>query len=883
MSSRNVFSTFPLMGDPDLDRARVLCMKEKTSPETFWERVDLGWAFLMLLQRLDANLEAVLPWIARIESCPVEADLKEACIALDGAMRAMEKVFSVEQDPSVCHVATAVDGSVPASCLEEPRSGSDWPMYGGNASHSAWTKDPGPQQGKVHWTFHAGFAWYASPLIVDGNVYLACPGMREQMRCLDLHNGEEIWSTVRKRSGRPRPTSHVLPQSYTLPAVASTPVLSGSEEILVAELGAQGLENGARSLLRVDRKTGGLLGSRQIGFADYRMGTARLAGNDDFVVHPDGLQRIEASPPQCMGHHELVCRHIATGEEAWRFPLGLFFADPVMGEDRVIVGTSDGLVFCLSLTREAGQEGFGRSDTERVLWMFQASASTNSAVALAEGRVCFGDNHGTVYLLDAETGELKWRRQLEEPEERAFVHFSPPLISEGIVYLGSAGSVCVALDVNSGDVLWRHVLTDWQRARPVALEDGRIGVVTLDGTLLVFQKDGKIDFQLTLTSYPVFADPVVADGVMVVTDAGLHTYAVDLRFGKILWSCGLLRTVKLKGRDYRTDELGSGGFCQSKPTVLNGRVYIGSPSRFMNAVDAVSGERLWRYELSGAISGAPACLSGSSDYPNGLILIGQQGGGDEFVGLDAVDGSKVWEQNLGWVWSSATLSDSKAYIPCCDGHFVCLDGKNGHVVWRKRSARAAHPESPVDQGRVFFGSWDHFVYTLDAGSGRLLWKFFTGGSPDSGAPIAEGGRVMVPMGGKRLCCLNAEDGSLLWELRPERGCMNASPALRDGRLYISLSVLSGAVPPASEIRCHDAATGKPNWAHAGGGITGPSLAGNQLLAATTSGTHLISLDPASGERRWSVDLGDRVYESVPAISGSLAFILTESSILVAIR
>ncbi len=876
----------PLSGDAELQRLFQELSSSPTRPDSFWQRVDLLWALLMLLQRLDADVAELLPWIDRIEQCSVEEELGEACRCLDAALTVALTSFGQEGEDGLSRPSTSGGaegaGPVQADGLESPFSASNWLMYGGDAAHHAATEDPGPQFGEIHWRFKSGLAWYVSPCIEAGKVYQSIPGMRVQMRCLDLHRGEEQWKLLRQRQGRPRPTSHILPQSYVLPAAASTPLLQQGE-LLVAELGAQGLEQGQRALLRVRAETGELLERIPVGAADYRMGSARLSGNGRVCVHSDGDQRIEASPPQCMGHNRVVCRSCDSGEKLWDFPVGLFFGETLLDAERVYVATQDGVLFALTIAGEAAIEGFGRSDSERVCWTYQAAGAVNSGLALAEGLLCFGSNAGEIVALDAVTGELRWRQQLEEPEARAFVQFSPARIAEGRVWIGSACKHLYCLDASTGELLWQQEQADWVRARPWVSSEQEVFCCSMAGELRSYDALGQERLRISLGDYPVFADPVEAEGLLVINDAGLQCHAVEWRSGRIVWSHPLMQHARVQGRELRTDELACGGFAQSKPTVMQGRVLVGAPSRFVHALDTQSGEELWRCEFSGAISGAPACLLPTETHPHGLVLIGQQGGADEFLGLDAGSGVPRWRQNLGWVWSSATLSNGKAYLPGCDGYFSCLDAESGALLWRQRSARAAHPESPVDAGRVFFGSWDHFLYAFNAETGALLWKFFTGGSPDSGAPIASEGRVYVPMGGKRMCCLHAENGSVLWELRPERGCMNASPALNGERLYLSLSVLSGAVPPASEIRCVHAESGEPLWKHPGGGICGASLAKDQVLAATTSGTLLRSLNPETGQLNWSVDLGDRVYESIPAISGGLAFVLTEAAELVAIR
>jgi outer membrane protein assembly factor BamB len=170
---------------------------------------------------------------------------------------------------------------------------------------------------------------------------------------------------------------------------------------------------------------------------------------------------------------------------------------------------------------------------------------------------------------------------------------------------------------------------------------------------------------------------------------------------------------------------------------------------------------------------------------------------------------------------------------------------------------------------------------LDVVTGRLLWQFHTGGTPDSGAPIAYGGRLYLPMGGKRLCCLDAATAAVIWEYTISEGCFNATPALWGNRLFISVSLRSGAIPIASVIRCLDATSGLVIWEQPGGGITGPAVAGGHVYTASTSDIFFRCLDARRGEEVWRCATADRVYESVPAIYAGRAFILNDGGYLYA--
>ena len=865
-------------GDDEIDAARRAAAERPTDEGTYADRLVLLSAWIYLLQRCGVELSGCIEALDGLQTAADRGDAPAAFAALDGLYARLEGLQpTAAQLPREPAARPAREVETPA----EPAPARHWGVYGGNVHHTASTAEAGPSQGQIAWRFPLGLAWYARPAVDGGRVYAASPGMRTMLYCLDLDTGRVIFKTRRPRPDATRRLKlgrgNVLAQSYATPAVACTPLLT-PDAVILAELGAQGLDEGLRHLTWVDRSTGDVLRRRPAGYADYRMGWARLAGEGEFLVYSDGVQRITARPPQAIGHDHVVCRRADSGDVEWSFRIGLHLAEPVVCGERAYVGTADGMLFSLNLTGASAREGFGLSDRRRVAWHFRAGGATNAPAALDARCVFLGANDGCAYCIDRDTGRLRWKVRTAETEDRAMQLFSRPTLCAGRLYVGTATRRLLCLDAGSGEVRWAEEMPDWVRSAPAAA-GGRIWAACMDGTVCCFSDRGQRLWTARVGAHPIYADLVLAGGKLLVGSSDLSLWCLDAAEGTVLWRRRLLEHADVAGRLIRSDELGSGGWYQSKPTGAEGKVFIGSPSRFVFGLDCRTGRELWRCELSGAVSGSPA-------WADGRIFVGQQGGGEEFCCLDAATGRPLWKQSLGWVWSSANVAEGKLFVPGVDGYLSCLSAADGRVRWRYRTGAAAHPEPPVEAGRVFFGSWDHYVYAFEAATGRLLWQFHTGGSPDSGAPIAFGGRLYVPMGGKRLCCLDAATGRCCWEYAVAEGCMNASPALDGERLFISTSVRGGAIPPASRIRCLDARDGRQMWEHPGGGITAPAVAAGKVYFACTSDPFFRCVDATGsgdGTTRclWRCALGDRVYESVPAIYAGKAYILSEDGYLYA--
>lgn len=865
-------------GDAEIDalRLNLHAQVQPTDAKNFPYRLALLTSWLHLLQRQGADLSGYAPHFDALKRSAQQADDAALFTALAAGFAYLDRVQRALRSaaPDI-HTLTSTPESADEYAL------TDWPLYGGNMQHTASTEAPGPTRGEIAWRQPIGLAWYARPTVDDGRVYAAVPGIRCILRCLDLASGEELWSTRRVWTRSSLGVVNLAPSSYVVAGAASTPLVL-EDRVIVNELGAQGRAFGARHLLVIDKATGELGQRFPAGQADYRAGFAPLAGNAAVAVYPTGTQRIKDRPPQVIAANRIVCQDIHTGEILWDFHVGTIFCEPLVDANHAFVGTADGQFFCLNLSGASGADHFGFSDERRVAWHFRARGPVNASAEVSENRVVFGDNAGWLYCLDRVTGAVLWETQGTETEDRSLRLYSRPAVANDRVYVGTAAGQLRCFDVNTGRLHWSFAATDWIRARPY-VDGQRVIFAQMDGQVCCLEDRGDhaaVAWQERVGTHPVYADLVCADGRLLVSAANLTLWCLDATSGAISWSQPLLDHARIEDRVFAADELACGGWYQSKPTAADGKVFVGTPSHFVCAYHHETGTELWRFEVGGAVSGAPA-------YADGKIFIGQQGGEEYFYCLDAHTGRPLWRQNLGWVWASANVAAGRVYVAGVDGYVSALDAATGHIIWRYRTGSSTAPEPPVDAGRVFFGSWDHYVYAFAADSGALLWQFHTGGSPDSGAPIAHGGRLYVPMGGKRLCCIDAASGHVIWEYRLTEGDMNASPALWRDRLFISTSLRPGAIPIASNIQCLDINTGKLIWEHRGGGITGPSVAAGKVYFASTADPFFSCVDATGNgdgttSTLWRCELGERVYESVPALYGGRAFILSESGYLYAL-
>jgi eukaryotic-like serine/threonine-protein kinase len=185
--------------------------------------------------------------------------------------------------------------------------------------------------------------------------------------------------------------------------------------------------------------------------------------------------------------------------------------------------------------------------------------------------------------------------------------------------------------------------------------------------------------------------------------------------------------------------------------------------------------------------------------------------------------------------SSPLVADGSVYFGSVDGNFYALDARTGKVTWkfqtggeRRFTAPGIHGIQPKTEmmpdpfdlflsspaladGKVFFGSGDYNVYALDARTGALQWKFATGNVVHA-SPAVAGGFVYVGSWDRYLYALDARTGKTIWRFQTGD----------DTEIYNQVGIASSAAVVNGVVffGCRDghfyavyAKTGTQKWAH----------------------------------------------------------------------
>jgi outer membrane protein assembly factor BamB len=328
-------------------------------------------------------------------------------------------------------------------------------------------------------------------------------------------------------------------------------------------------------------------------------------------------------------------------------------------------------------------------------------------------------------------------------------------------------------------------------------------------------------------------------------------------------------------------KLHTGGMVIGSAAVSDGRVYFGSTDGNLYAVNAESGALQWKFDAKSRVPSSPAVAAK-------VVYFGAYDG--NFYAVEAATGALKWKFQTGGerrfagkhlhgvqpvsetmpdpfdcYLSSPVVWKGAVYFGSGDGNVYSLDAASGALNWKFKTGDVVHASPALADGTLFLGSWDSYFYALDAATGREKWRFKTGEDPDTHNQVAIQSSAAVVDGvvyfgcrDSHLYALDAKTGEKKWAFSGEGSWVVSSPAVEDGRVYFvtsdssllyALDAKSGAVLQSA---------GFNHWYL----YSSPALAGGMLYVGLTQGK-LVAVDLGGFKPAWNFET-DGMKEHGPA-------------------
>ena len=162
---------------------------------------------------------------------------------------------------------------------------------------------------------------------------------------------------------------------------------------------------------------------------------------------------------------------------------------------------------------------------------------------------------------------------------------------------------------------------------------------------------------------------------------------------------------------------GARNLIEFPPAVAYNRLFFTNNSGVMFGVGAKNGGRAWRWRSGRCTASSPA-VSGRLVIQVFLARLPCNREGDGLDGLVVafyVGSGKVrWKRRIGPSETPPLIVQGRVFVGDWNGNVWALRANTGAVLWRFHADGKVKGGVTYAAGRVFFGSYDHRVYSLDA-------------------------------------------------------------------------------------------------------------------------------------------------------------------------
>ena len=300
-------------------------------------------------------------------------------------------------------------------------------------------------------------------------------------------------------------------------------------------------------------------------------------------------------------------------------------ADPIIAENRIFTLDSNFGVSAFDVNGEkvwAADLTSTKSPKDKI---------SGGGLAYSKGNLAVSTGAGEVVLLDAATGIIRWRHDVQGSIS------APPTYASGIIIVMTGGNQAIALNAKNGRVVWT------QESNTTGAGILGAGTPAVSGNLVV----------LPFTSGEVLG---------VSLNEGLQSWSQVINGKRVGSANGYVKAVS------------------GDPVIVGKVVYAGTNSGRLAAIDITSGMRVWT-KKEGAIG--PVWIENNALF----VLTDQQ----KLKRLDRKNGAEVWSYDLPvyknpkrstgkYGHFSPVLAGNKLYVAGTDKKIRVFDPTTGELL-----------------------------------------------------------------------------------------------------------------------------------------------------------------------------------------------------------
>ncbi len=269
-------------------------------------------------------------------------------------------------------------------------------------------------------------------------------------------------------------------------------------------------------------------------------------------------------------------------------------------------------------------------------------------------------------------------------------------------------------------------------------------------------------------------------GMIYVGAYDNNVYALNAATGEFIWK-------------YATD-----GGIVSKPAVFEKGIFFGSEDHRLHVISMLTGRIMWTYFTNGPIRSSPLIAERH-------VFIGSDDANMHVI--NASSGRGVLKFNAGSpVRSTPLVHREGIYFGTEGGEFYCIDFQ-GKIKWQTRAKRAVTSSPVIADDVVYFGSLDGMIYAVEAKTGWVIWRFRLNKGTISTCSVSENFLFTGAVDGS-IYCIDIRSSKEVWRFDTEHQ-VTGSPTIYKDSLYC------GGVD--GNVYCLEYRTGRLRWKFTTGG------------------------------------------------------------------
>ena len=346
------------------------------------------------------------------------------------------------------------------------------------------------------------------------------------------------------------------------------------------------------------------------------------------------------------------------------------------------------------------------NNLEQVKFIFKTMGAIRSSPVISGGILYIGSNDENFYAIDDKSGKEVWKFKTNGTVTSTAAAYN------GTVWFSSRDNYLYALQAKSGKEIWKFKMgkdlenKDYQDYWDYYLSspniwDGNVYVGSGDGFLYAFNCDTKKNLWKFNANSRIRTTPAIDGQLVVFGTMDGHVIAVNAKTGIEKWK------FAVDGASFHFDDRSNDRtsvFCS--PSVGGGIVTIGGRDGFIYGINAETGKLDWK-----TTHDSSSWILSTAISENTLYV----GSGSAFIlqAADLLTGQEKWRfKTKSAVFSSISITGNTLYFADIAGVVYSLDRINGKEKWEFPAGTRIFSTPIVNNGMVYFGSDDGNVYAL---------------------------------------------------------------------------------------------------------------------------------------------------------------------------